>query len=210
MVNKRSKTEEERTLAAGVYSLGQTSETQTLTALWFWFYAAEREKYNLQQSSRGSSPASSFLLHQSTTERQPLGATLNINLTRITEHPAEIEVHLGATTGMPADSMDARGAPCGAPRGPQTAGRPSAGRRPERTPDHNPDDVRWMWWEEGGVEERESEPSLRRRRRRRREEEEEEEEEMKLHLFWWLTNDFEMRADLVAAKMIFPTIRPDL
>lgn len=49
------------------------------------------------------------------TERQPLEATRNINLTRITGHPAEIEVHLGATTGMPADSMDARGGSCYTP-----------------------------------------------------------------------------------------------
>ena len=33
---------------------------------------------------------------------------------------------------------------------------------------------------------------------------EEEEEEMKLHLFWWLTNDFEMRVDLARRQNHFP------
>ena len=36
------------------------------------------------------------------------------------------------------------------------------------------------------------------------EEEEEEEKEMKLHLFWWLTNDFEMRVDLPRRQNHFP------
>lgn len=31
-----------------------------------------------------------------------------------------------------------------------------------------------------------------------------EEEEMKLHLFWWLTNDFEMRVDLTRRQNHFP------
>lgn len=35
-------------------------------------------------------------------------------------------------------------------------------------------------------------------------EEKEEEEKMKLHLFWWLTNDFEMRVDLVRRQNHFP------
>lgn len=32
----------------------------------------------------------------------------------------------------------------------------------------------------------------------------EEEDKMKLHLFWWLTNDFEMRADLARRQNHFP------
>lgn len=48
------------------------------------------------------------------------------------------------------------------------------------------------WQVRVGVRERE--PSLM----------EEDEEEMKLHLFWWLTNDFEMRADLARRQNHFP------
>lgn len=32
----------------------------------------------------------------------------------------------------------------------------------------------------------------------------EEEEKMKLHLFWWLTNDFEMRVELARRQNHFP------
>lgn len=33
---------------------------------------------------------------------------------------------------------------------PLTAAWSSAGRQPDGTLDHNPDDARWMWWERGG------------------------------------------------------------
>ena len=61
---------------------------------------------------------------------------------------------------------------------------------------------------EAGRSERAREREGGRERERERENqglmEEEEEEEMKLHLFWWLTNDFEMRVDLARRQNHFP------